>query len=96
MASLRRSIPRPFKSLLCVASARALSSQPAASGSGVAPPKPSLPEGYMPPTKWAPKELGGKMGAMNKPTAGARFERDLPKGEHSLQLHSMGTPNGKL
>jgi len=94
MASLRRAIPGPLKSLLCVASARALSSQPA-SGSGVTTPlKPSLPEGYIPPSKWAPKELGGKMGAMNKPNAGARFERELPKGEHQLQLHSMGTPNG--
>jgi len=58
------------------------------------PPKPGLPEGYTPPAKWVEKDLGGAMGAMNKPTAGARFERALPKGKHPLQLHSMGTPNG--
>jgi GST-like protein len=58
-------------------------------------PKPSLPEGYTPPAKWEVKDMGGKMAAMNKPTAGSRFEKELPKGEHPLQLHSMGTPNGK-
>ena len=26
---------------------------------------------------------------------GARFERKLPVGEHSLQLYSLGTPNGQ-
>jgi len=31
---------------------------------------------------------------MNRPTAGSRFEATLPKGEHALQLYSLGTPNG--
>merc|ERR1712085_88761 len=31
----------------------------------------------------------------NQPTAGKRFEAVLPKGEHSLQLYSLGTPNGQ-
>lgn len=57
-------------------------------------PIPSLPEGYVPPAVWAPKALGGKMGDMNKPTAGARFEETLPVGKHALQLYSLGTPNG--
>lgn len=35
------------------------------------------------------------MGAMNRPTAGARFEKALPRGKHPLQLHSLGTPNGQ-
>lgn len=30
----------------------------------------------------------------NRPTAGARFEQDLPKGEAPLQVYSLGTPNG--
>ncbi|KAJ8613269.1 hypothetical protein CTAYLR_008527 [Chrysophaeum taylorii] len=34
------------------------------------------------------------MGGMNRPTAGARHEAALPKGEHPLQLYSLGTPNG--
>lgn len=35
------------------------------------------------------------MGAMNRPTAGARFDKKLPVGKHPLQLHSLGTPNGQ-
>lgn len=34
------------------------------------------------------------MGGMNRPTAGARREESLPKGDHELQLYSLGTPNG--
>jgi GST-like protein len=34
------------------------------------------------------------MGSMNRPTAGPRFEASLPVGDHSLQLYSLGTPNG--
>merc|ERR1719410_676357 len=51
----------------------------------------AYPEGYEVPKVWAPQELKG----MNRPTAGARFEKKLPKGEHSLQLYSLGTPNGQ-
>lgn len=32
---------------------------------------------------------------MNKPTAGKRFDAELPRGEHGLQLYSLGTPNGQ-
>eukprot|EP00171_Calliarthron_tuberculosum_P005970 IDg5970t1 len=35
------------------------------------------------------------MAFANKATSGARFERDLPEGEHALQLYSLGTPNGQ-
>ena len=35
------------------------------------------------------------MGGMNRPTAGKRFESELPRGEHDLQLYSLGTPNGQ-
>jgi GST-like protein len=38
---------------------------------------------------------GSKFGAINRPTAGARFEQKLPIGKHALQLYSMGTPNGQ-
>jgi len=44
---------------------------------------------------WAMKDMGGPMAAMNQPTAGARFEEELPKGEHPIQLYSLGTPNGQ-
>ena len=30
----------------------------------------------------------------NRPTAGARFEQTLPKGDAPLQVYSLGTPNG--
>ena len=32
---------------------------------------------------------------MNRPTAGKRSEKELPVGEHELQLYSLGTPNGQ-
>jgi len=35
------------------------------------------------------------MGGMNLPTAGKRFEKKLPRGEHDLQLYSLATPNGQ-
>jgi GST-like protein len=54
----------------------------------------NLPEGYQVPKQWAPKTMDGKMGKMNSPVAGKRFEVELPKGEHGLQLYSLGTPNG--
>ena len=49
---------------------------------------------YQPPEVWEPTESGGKFASINAPTAGARFERELPVGEHPLQLHSLATPNG--
>lgn len=52
-------------------------------------------ERYVPPKVWKPSDMGGKFGGINQPTAGARFEKDLPKGRHPLQLYSMGTPNGQ-
>lgn len=50
---------------------------------------------YTPPKIWSfDAENGGKFANINRPTAGARFEKTLPRGEHALQLHSMATPNG--
>ena len=57
--------------------------------------KPSLPEGYKVPEIWeVPASAEGPFAAMNRPTAGARSEEELPRGKHDLQLYSLGTPNG--
>lgn len=49
---------------------------------------------YTPPAVWTNVESGGKFAAINRPTAGAREERELPAGEHPFQLYSLATPNG--
>lgn len=50
---------------------------------------------YTPPKVWKmDQENGEKSAFSNKPTAGARFERELPVGSHPFQLYSMATPNG--
>jgi len=50
---------------------------------------------YVPPKVWQPNaDNGGRFAAINRPTAGATHEKVLPVGEHPLQLHSLGTPNG--
>ncbi|CAJ1408071.1 unnamed protein product [Effrenium voratum] len=57
--------------------------------------KPSLPADYVVPKVWEYKDQGGAFGGTNRPYAGAWGEdKPLPKGEHKLQLYSMGTPNG--
>ncbi|MGD8120767.1 glutathione-dependent disulfide-bond oxidoreductase [Vibrio sp. TRT 2004] len=51
---------------------------------------------YVPPKVWKNEPSSGNQWAnINRPEAGARFERDLPVGEHPLQLYSLGTPNGQ-
>ncbi len=53
-------------------------------------------EQYVPPKVWVmDSENGGQWASINRPDSGARFERELPVGEHPLQLYSMGTPNGQ-
>ncbi|WP_201590664.1 glutathione-dependent disulfide-bond oxidoreductase [Psychrobacter sp. Pi2-51] len=50
---------------------------------------------YTPPKVWTQdKESGGKFSSINRPTAGARHEKELPVGEAPLQLYSLNTPNG--
>ena len=50
---------------------------------------------YVPPQVWKwNKESNHRFANMNRPTSGAREEKNLPRGEHPLQLHSLGTPNG--
>lgn len=50
---------------------------------------------YTPPEVWTwESKSGGKFANINRPIAGSTHEKELPRGEHPLQLHSMGTPNG--
>ena len=50
---------------------------------------------YTPPKVWTfDPEHGGQFAGINRPTAGAREEHELPLGEHPFQLYSLGTPNG--
>ena len=50
---------------------------------------------YTPPKvwKWTPGH-GGRFANINRPTAGATHDKELPVGKHPLQLYSLGTPNG--
>ncbi|WP_111638677.1 glutathione-dependent disulfide-bond oxidoreductase [Marinomonas shanghaiensis] len=51
---------------------------------------------YVPPKVWQwDTESGGKFASINRPIAGATHEKVLPVGKHSLQLHSLATPNGQ-
>jgi GST-like protein len=50
---------------------------------------------YTPPPVWSwTKENGGRFASINRPTAGATHDQELPVGRHPLQLYSVGTPNG--
>ena len=56
--------------------------------------KPTFPHDYVRPKIWEPEVQEGLFGGMNRPTAGARFDKVLPRGIHDVQLYSLGTPNG--
>ncbi len=50
---------------------------------------------YTPPPVWSADTVsGGRFATINRPTAGAREEKDLPVGENPFQLYSLATPNG--
>jgi len=50
---------------------------------------------YTPPPVWSADTVsGGRFASINRPTAGAREDKELPVGEHPLQLYSLATPNG--
>jgi GST-like protein len=50
---------------------------------------------YTPPRVWKwDAESGGRFAKINRPIAGATHEKELPVGEHDLQLYSLATPNG--
>ncbi|HIF9432255.1 TPA: glutathione-dependent disulfide-bond oxidoreductase [Photobacterium damselae] len=51
---------------------------------------------YVPTQVWAPDtNNGGQWASINRPVSGATHQRELPVGEHPIQLYSMGTPNGQ-
>ncbi len=50
---------------------------------------------YTPPAIWTGnRDNGGRFAAINRPTAGATHDKQLPVGKHPLQLYSLATPNG--
>lgn len=50
---------------------------------------------YTPPKVWSADDSDqGKFSGINRPTAGARFEQQLPLGQKPFQVYSLGTPNG--
>ncbi|MEP3051168.1 MAG: glutathione-dependent disulfide-bond oxidoreductase [Erythrobacter sp.] len=50
---------------------------------------------YTPPPVWTyDAENGGRFASINRPTAGAREEKELPVGSNPFQLYSLATPNG--
>ncbi|MEZ8125016.1 glutathione-dependent disulfide-bond oxidoreductase [Vibrio splendidus] len=53
-------------------------------------------EQYTPPKVWVNDTDGGnKWANINSPESGARFDKELPVGDHAFQLYSLGTPNGQ-
>jgi GST-like protein len=51
---------------------------------------------YIPPKVWTwDAANGGEWASINRPIAGPTHDKDLPVGDHPLQLYSMGTPNGQ-
>lgn len=50
---------------------------------------------YQPPKVWTwDKNSGGQFANINRPISGSTHDKELPIGEHPLQLHSLATPNG--
>jgi len=50
---------------------------------------------YEPPKVWTwDQDSGGKFASINRPTAGAINNKQLPSGKHPFQLYSLATPNG--
>ncbi|MCL9781960.1 glutathione-dependent disulfide-bond oxidoreductase [Vibrio sp. S4M6] len=51
---------------------------------------------YIPPKVWTmEQENGGEWASINRPDSGARYQQELPVGEHPIQLYSLATPNGQ-
>src|ERR1700734_1837673 len=82
----RRHSPRPLACAIRTAAARC--------GQTPGDPQMSTTTEYTPPKVWVSKPALGRFANINKPTAGAQFDRELPIGKHPLQLYSLGTPNG--
>ncbi|HET9337339.1 MAG TPA: glutathione-dependent disulfide-bond oxidoreductase [Sphingomicrobium sp.] len=57
---------------------------------------PTLPGDYIVPKVWSwDRPSGGQFASTNRPIAGPTHDKELPVGEHPLQLYSLGTPNGQ-
>ena len=53
-------------------------------------------DSYTPPAKWTwDAASGGRFAHINRPISGSTHDKDLPVGEHPLQLYSLATPNGQ-
>ncbi len=53
------------------------------------------PPPYPPPKVWTwDKANGGQFANINRPVAGPTHDKELPVGQHPLQLYSLATPNG--
>ncbi|WP_315761957.1 glutathione-dependent disulfide-bond oxidoreductase [Sphingomonas sp. Y38-1Y] len=55
----------------------------------------NFPAGYVPARVWTAPEASGPFGNINRPVSGATHEKELPVGQHPIQLYSQGTPNGQ-
>ena len=54
------------------------------------------PSTYTPPKVWQwQTESGGTWASINRPIAGPTHDKELPVGQHPLQLYSLATPNGQ-
>ena len=50
---------------------------------------------YVPPQVWVwQRGSGGRFANINRPIAGPTHDKELPVGDHDLQLYSLATPNG--
>jgi GST-like protein len=59
-------------------------------------PENNFPAGYEVPKVWSwDKGNGGAFASINRPIAGPTHDKELPVGEHPLQLYSLATPNGQ-
>lgn len=55
----------------------------------------SNPTPYDPPRVWVwDQASGGRFANINRPIAGPTHDKELPRGQHPLQLYSLATPNG--
>jgi GST-like protein len=53
-------------------------------------------DAYTPPKVWTwNKANGGQFANINRPIAGPTHDKELPVGQHPMQLYSLGTPNGQ-
>ena len=52
---------------------------------------------YVLPEVWTWEKPDGEhmFSSLNRPISGATHETELPRGDHPMQLYSMGTPNGQ-